>query len=125
MLVTLPSVGERFGEPYVTWLADVRYKDFDFTVQLDNGTRYFMQVCWNGIDAVTGEPRRCKGRKWWLSDYMTRSEVIQTALAAVLVIEEHEAREEFKYKGLAVYGPHYDVDQLAELAAKGDAHETR
>jgi hypothetical protein len=30
---------------------------------------------------------------------------------------EHEAREQFKYRGRAVFGPHMDVDELWKLAA--------
>jgi hypothetical protein len=49
---------------------------------------------------------------------MTRSEVVQTALKAVLSAEEHEARERFLYKGKAVFGPHFDVDVLHSIYGK-------
>ena len=48
---------------------------------------------------------------------MTRGEGVQTALLAVLTAVEHEARERFTYKGQAVFGPHFDVEALAQLAA--------
>jgi hypothetical protein len=56
------------------------------------------------------------GRKWYLSPYMTKSEVVLTALKAVLTAEEHEARERFRYKGRRIAGPHLDVDALADMA---------
>jgi hypothetical protein len=58
---------------------------------------------------------RWNGRKWFLSNHMTRSEVVQTAFKAVLTAEEHEAREHFKYRGQSIFDPHYDVDKLVEL----------
>lgn len=59
------------------------------------------------------------GRKWRLSPYMTRSEIVQTAFMAVLACEEHEAREAFKYMGAAVFGPHFSVDALVQLCEQG------
>jgi hypothetical protein len=52
------------------------------------------------------------GRKWYLSPHMTRSEVVLTALKAILTAEEHEARERFRYKGRRIAGPHINVDFL-------------
>jgi len=59
-----------------------------------------------------------KGRKWLLSQHMTDSEIVQTALLAVLVCEEHEARERFRYRGAAIFGPHQDVEDLVRHPAK-------
>lgn len=57
-----------------------------------------------------------KGRKWRISAHMTQSEVIQTCLMATIAFEEHEARENFRICGQAVYGPHLDVNALLEIA---------
>lgn len=56
------------------------------------------------------------GRKWRLSRWMTRSEVVWTAFAAIHLAEEHELRENFRYRGAKIGGPHLDVDVLAEVA---------
>lgn len=101
-----------------TWLSHVQYKDVQFKV-LDDGERRYLQASWPGTDAITGKPRECKGRKWLLSEHMTKSEVVQTAMAAVLAIEEHEARELFLYKGQPIFGPHYDVEKLVGLCDYG------
>jgi hypothetical protein len=91
------------------WLDDVEYPGLEFVF----GTTHpgydddFLQVASSALDL--------KGRKWRLSEHMTKSEVIQTALMAVLAWEEHEAREAFRYKGRAVFSPHYDVDLLQKL----------
>ncbi len=70
-------------------------------------------------DADTGLSGTQRSRKWRLSEHMTRSEVVQTALKAVLTAVEHEAREKFLYRGRAIFGPHFDVDELARLCDDG------
>jgi hypothetical protein len=55
------------------------------------------------------------GRKWRISYWMTKSEIVQTAFKAYLAWLEHEAREAFTYKGAAIFGPHFDVEALVEL----------
>jgi len=59
------------------------------------------------------------GRKWTLSKHMTVSELVQTAFMACLAWEEHECREEFRYKGQAVFGPHFHVEALVKLCEQG------
>ena len=66
-----------------------------------------------------------ESRKWRLSRWMVKSEVINTCFMAVMAAEEHEIRERFKYRGQAIYGPHYNVDVLAEARRKGGADEMR
>jgi hypothetical protein len=48
---------------------------------------------------------------------------VQTALKAVLTAEEHEAREQFFYRGGAVFGPHINVDRLWTIADELDERE--
>jgi hypothetical protein len=64
------------------------------------------------------KPRIQRGRKWFLSAHMTRSEIVQTALMAALAAVEHEAREDFRYRGQAVFAPHFDVEALRLLASE-------
>lgn len=114
-------------------LADVRYRDWRFIVgtdgdgRLGDGDRHYLQVVFDAPDAwrtmgamQTGEYTQYqRGRKWWLSPHMTRSELVQTALMAVLAAVEHEAREDFRYKGVAIFGPHLDVEALRVLVQSG------
>lgn len=58
------------------------------------------------------------GFLWLLSPFMTPGEVVRTALLAVLTAEEHEARERFRFRGKAVFGPHLDVEALREVAGR-------
>ena len=95
---------------------DITYKDWQLKVAtLD--TDYeddHMYLQWQFID----DGKIQKGRKWLLSSHMTKSEVVSTALKAAITAEEHEARENFRYKSRRIFGPHFDVDVLAELARK-------
>lgn len=52
------------------------------------------------------------GRKWLVSKWAVAGEVLQTAFMAVLTFEEHEVRENFRYKGRAVFGPHLTLTAL-------------
>lgn len=65
------------------------------------------------------------GRKWMLSRHMTDGEIVQTAFLATLTAIEHEVREQFRYKGVAVMDPHYDIDKLVALRAQPDAIKER
>lgn len=100
-------------------LRDVAYRDWQFYVGERHGDLY-LQVRFLGPDSESREIALQSGRKWLLSSHMTRSEIVRTALKAVLAAEEHEARERFTYRGRAVFGPHLDVDVLARMARVQD-----
>ena len=98
----------------------VSYPGYIFHVGVDNENGVdidaFLQAEFIALDTTTGLNSKQKTRKWQLSQHMTKSELVQTALKCVLTSLEHEAREQFKYKGQAVFGPHFDVDKLYWLA---------
>lgn len=90
---------------FENYLDHVRYKDWGFEVMaVDN--RLFLRV------KFVSEGDSWNGRQWFISQHSTKSEIIQTALKAVLTAEEHETREKFLYKGRAIFGPHIDVDTM-------------
>ena len=97
-------------------LQDITYKDWVFRIEKDGIGLWFLQVLFAAENAQTGNPENWSGRKWRMSMHMGRSEIIQTALKAVLAAEEHEARENFKYQGRAIFGPHLNVDHLWHIA---------
>lgn len=102
----------------------VTYKQWAFEVWEDDG-RPYLQVTFEALDLGNSGAYRARGRKWLLSPHMTKSEIVSTALKAVLTAEEHEARESFRYKGKMVFGPHLDVDVLAEVAGKKESLDIR
>ncbi len=106
-------------------LATVKYKDLIFFTKSVNGRTYLQLRCPDGVCVTTGEEYAWRSRKWYLSPFMTRSEIVQTAFKAVMTAVEHEVRENFKYKDELIFGPHFDVDRLHELCLMKDHLDVR
>jgi len=96
----------------VELLKHVHYLDWTFYVGEPDETPFLM------VKFRDAAGRGWHGRKWILSQFMTKSEIVQTAMKAVLTAIEHEAREAFTYRDQAIFGPHYDVDRLAEICMR-------
>lgn len=97
-------------------LNDIKYKDWQISIVQENDILfiqpYFKNYC--ACRSLDDEfEHYC--RKWRISIRMTKSEIVQTAFLAILTAEEHEIRENFKYKGRAIFGPHFDIDKLVEI----------
>ncbi len=107
-----------------TLLKHVKYKEFGFKVGSD-GERFFLQVYNMDLCAKSNQIELQKGRKWFLSPYMTDSEVITTAFKAIMTFEEHETRENFRYKGKAIFGPHINVEALHSICDELEAREVQ
>ena len=101
-------------------LTDVSYPGM--TMSFDD---QMLQVEFTAECSKTGGVDTWKGRKWYISRHATKSEIVQTAFKAVLTALEHEAREKFRYRGLPVYGPHFNVDRLVTLALDPGAEDIR
>lgn len=90
-------------------------KDWKFHIaQRDGG--FLLQAEFLAPDAQSGFVERQPTRKWYISAHSCVSEVVNTVLMCVLAAEEHEARENFRYDGEAIYHPHMDVRELAARA---------
>ena len=97
----------------------LRYKDWWFFIHTRKGEVY-LQVKFLARDSVSGDVAIQKGRNWFVSKHATESELVFTALKAVLTAEEHEARESFRYLGRAVANPHIDIRSLWRIARETD-----
>lgn len=86
----------------------------------DGPGMYYLQLV---DDALP--PEFNTGRKWRISPHMTKSEIVGTAFKAYLTWVEHEARESFQYRGQSIFGPHFDVDTMVNLAAERENYEYR
>jgi len=106
-------------------VSEIEFKNWGFFIER-KGEVLYLQIKFLAPDTDSGKANLQiqSGRKWMLSEHMTKSELIQTALKAVLTAEEHEAREQFLYKNKAVFAPHFNVDVLHDLD-ENEAHETR
>ena len=74
-------------------------------------------IYWEFQGHDTNNPERIeiwKSRKWYISPYMTKEEMVKTAFLAVEVAEKHEMMEFFRYKGKILFDPHVDVDALLD-----------
>lgn len=93
------------------------YGNFDAEV-----SHTYLQAVFHAPDnTAPGNTTEQRTRKWILSPHMTRSELVQTAFKCVLSSLEHEAREQFTYKGERLFSPHYDVEDLVRLCRLGMA----
>ena len=103
-----------FRERVERIVSEITYKaGFTLYVGQDDSRLYFQ--------VINGDAWR--GRKWLLSPYMVTSEIVSTAFLAFLTFEEHECREQFTYKGVTVYGPHWNVEDIVEAHNNGDLDE--
>ena len=103
----------------------IDFPGYHFQV-MGNSSPMYLQATFHAPCSVAGgQPIRQTTRKWQLSAHMTPSELVQTALKCALTSVEHEAREQFRYRGLAIFGPHFNVDRLAELCMCPDGQEVR
>lgn len=97
----------------------LQYPGFTFKLETRAADVFLSVVCINGTNNETGVAEVWTGRKWLLQSHMTNSEVVQTAFKAVMTALEHEAREQFKYRGVAVLHGHYDLEQMVSLSQNG------
>ena len=95
-------------------LAQVAYPGFTWHTD-QAGNRLWLRASFVAPCNVTGEPEIQWTRRWYVSHESTRSEVVLTALKCVLTSVEHEARENFKYRGKMIFHGHIDVDTMWEM----------
>lgn len=95
----------------------VEFPDYTFTIEVDGRGATYLQASYLDRDVDTPWKEELqKTRRWFLSPFMTKSEIVQTCLKCVLTSMEHKVREWFTYKGERVFGPHFDVEALVEIA---------
>lgn len=90
----------------------------------DPGRFYFQIMCWR-MDVISKEMGHGFGGKAYLSPHATDSELVQTIFGLYKAYWEHEARENFYWKGRRVFGPHMDVNAVWEVATRIDARSAQ
>jgi hypothetical protein len=100
------------------FLRNVSYLDWSFNVEEDEGGRPYLQITFLGpdVDKPHAGAIQQKCRKWFLSPYMTETELVRTAYKAVEAAVIHEAQEEFRYKDRAIFSPHTSIESLLYIA---------
>lgn len=100
-------------------LAQVEFENYSFNV-FDQEGHMYLQASYPEADIVTNVVEIQKTRKWLLSPFMTKSEIVQTAFKCCITSMEHRTREAFKYRGKRIFGPHFDVDALWWMCKDGE-----
>jgi hypothetical protein len=96
----------------------VSFPGYEFSVTMDGRGAIYLQAAYREADTQTMQAERQLTRRWFMSPEMTRSEIVSTAFKCIITSQEHRTREWFKYRGNAIFMPHFDVDALWELCAK-------
>lgn len=97
----------------------VQYLDYALVAYRDGRGAVYLQGVYDDADIYTGKVEVQRTRRWFLSPEMTDSEIVATAFKLCLTSAEHRCREAFKYKGARIFGPHFNVEDLAELCYNG------
>ena len=95
-------------------LADVQFEDYVFHFE-NRGDHFVLFAKYRELDIVTHEETWQTTRKWFISRFVSKSELVQSAFKLCITSMEHRTREAFKYRGKRVFGPHFDVDALWDV----------
>ncbi len=98
----------------------VKYLDWELYVG-DMGDGLYVQVRFDAPDSETGEVMRQHCRKWYMSLWMTETEVVDTVYKAVEAAVIHEMKESFTYRGEMIHNPHTSVKARA-IACRTSEH---
>lgn len=106
----------------------LRCLEKDFTININKDERYwkpisrmgngekesrtYIQISYESMCNKTHTVDTWKGRKFYLSEYMTQDEVIKTAYAAFEAAIKHEVMEGFKVDGIILFNPHINFEEL-------------
>jgi len=99
-------------------LTQVTYPQYTFNATVDGRGEMYLQAHYLEQDTYTGNVEKQFTRRWFISPEMSKSEFVQTAFKCIMTSMEHRAREHFKYRDALVFGPHFNIDRLWELASK-------
>lgn len=88
----------------------IHFMDRTFRL-LEKGDGWLLQMQYMepDVEKPGSEPLLQGTRKWYISPYMTESEIVETAWACVCRSQIHVASEHFTYFGRRVYSQHFDV----------------
>ena len=95
-------------------------KDFRILVELDKiySKRVYIQVSYVSTCTKSGNSEEWKGRKYYLSEFMTDDEVIKTCYVACESAVKHEIMEGFTVNNIVLFNPHVDYKELLKISNK-------
>ena len=80
------------------------------------GERLFIQIMYKSKCNKTGKLEKWRGRKWYLSKYMTEDEVVKTIYSAFEACVKHEVMEGFKVDNIILFNPHVNFEELLKVS---------
>ena len=80
------------------------------------GGRIYLQVDYEAPCTKTNNLESWKGRKWYLSEFMTDDEIVKTAYCAFQAAVTHEIMEGFKFDNVIVFNPHINFRELLKVS---------
>lgn len=91
------------------------FMDRSFRI-MEKGDGFLLQMQYMepDVEKPGSEPVLQSTRKWYISPFMTESEIVETAWACVQRSMMHVASENFTYKGRRIYSQHFNVDARLE-----------
>jgi len=100
-------------------LDNVSFQDRKFLL-MEKGDGFLVQMEYMepDVDIPGSPPVSQKTRKWYVSPFMTESEIVETCWAAVQRSQLHIAGEYFTYKGRRVYSPHFHINARLTMCDK-------
>lgn len=104
-------------------VAQCEFEDYTLALKIDGRGCWYLQASYEEPDVATYVRERQYTRRWYVSPEMTRSELVQTVFKCCLTSMEHRTREWFRYRGRAVFGPHFDVEALWEICDRQERRE--
>lgn len=103
-------------------VAECEYGGYHFAVTKDGRGAIYLQGSYVEADVDSGREEIQRTRRWFLSPEMSKSEIVQTVFKCALTSAEHRCREWFRYRGKAVFGPHFNVDVLHAACKQKQDH---
>jgi hypothetical protein len=95
--------------------------DFKIRVDIDNrdaAGRVFIQIIYSTSDnhSENKEIKEFRGRKFYLSEFMTDDGIIKTCYFAFETCVKHEVMEVFKVDNITLFNPHVNFEKLLEIS---------
>lgn len=84
----------------------------------ENVGRVYLQIVYTAPCTNENIVQEWKGRKWYLSKFMTNDEIIKTCYVAFKSAVEHEIMEGFKVDNTILFNPHTNFEALLSVSSK-------
>lgn len=104
-------------EEIIEIIKKISFMDREFRL-IEKGDGYLLQIRYyeEDIENPNGPQVLQSARKWYISPWMTETEIVETAFTACVRSMLHITKEYFTYKGERVYSPHFDINARLKIS---------